>query len=140
MSIISNSWLILSKIYSGYFLGVAIIANVSETDDRPFTMGCPYGLSCDSPSSNTGVAWYLNGVSSWGLFFSQDWLLKLLLSKAKLQVSTLVCLPCAWKKTKFMFVVFQIDVFGIFLNIGAAHRWTAHRGQSIGDRPIGDHP
>ena len=97
----------------------------------------PMGCRVIAHLSNTGVAWYLNGVSSWGLFFSQDWLLKLLLSKAKLQVSTLVCLPCAWKKTKFMFVVFQIDVFGSFLNIGAAHRWTAHRGQSIGGSPSG---
>ena len=71
----------------------------------------PMGCRVIAHLSNTGVAWYLNGVSSWGLFFSQDWLLKLLLSKAKLQFSTLVCLLCAWEKTKFLFVVVKYDVF-----------------------------
>ena len=27
------------------FLGVAIFANISKTDDQPFTVGCLYGLS-----------------------------------------------------------------------------------------------
>ena len=48
------------------------------------------------------------------LFFSQDWLLESLPSKAKLPHATLG-LHCAWKNTKFVFVVVLVqDIFGSF--------------------------
>jgi hypothetical protein len=45
------------------------------------------------------------------LFFSQDWLLEQLLSRANFQVSTFVCLHCAWNKRTRFKNIFEVVVF-----------------------------